>query len=75
MEECNESPTAPLPLGGALGKKTYLRAVDLVLPHERVLCNNGIYRKEAIVEITSKRLRCGGFNEQEEIVVSLPMEM
>ena len=42
--------------GGALGKKLYLRVGELVQPHEKpaVLCGASV--KEAIIEITKKRL-------------------
>lgn len=42
--------------GGALGKKLYLRVAELVQPHEKPFVNTGSSVKEAIVEITKKRL-------------------
>ncbi len=55
--------------GGALGKKLYLRVADLVLPHERPWVKTTASVKEAIVEITSKRLGAVAvLNEQEELV-------
>ena len=42
--------------GGALGKKLYLRVAELVLPHENPSVKSGASIKEAIVEITKKRL-------------------
>ncbi len=54
--------------GGALGKKLYLRVADLVLPHEKPSVKTGASIKEAILEITEKRLGAVAvLNEQDEV--------
>ena len=42
--------------GGVLGKKLYLRVAELVQPHEKPSVQSGASIKEAIVEISKKRL-------------------
>ncbi|RYY48215.1 MAG: KpsF/GutQ family sugar-phosphate isomerase [Chitinophagaceae bacterium] len=55
--------------GGALGKKLYLRVAELVKPHEKPLVHTGASVKEAINEITKKRLGAAAVvNEQNEVL-------
>lgn len=55
--------------GGALGKKLYLRVAELVKPHEKPLVQTGASVKEAINEITKKRLGAAAVvNEQNEVL-------
>lgn len=55
--------------GGTLGKKLYLRVADLVQPHERPFVNTGASIKEAIIEITKKRLGAAAvLNDKEEVL-------
>ncbi len=55
--------------GGALGKKLYLRVAELVQPHEKPLVLSGASVKEAINEITKKRLGAAAVvNEQQEVL-------
>jgi arabinose-5-phosphate isomerase len=55
--------------GGALGKKLYLRVAELVLPHERPAVLTGAPVKEAIMEITRKRLGAAAvLGEQQEVL-------
>ena len=55
--------------GGTLGKKLYLRVGDLVQAHERPFVNSGASVKEAIVEITKKRLGAVAvLNKEEEVL-------
>ena len=42
--------------GGVLGKKLYLRVAELVQPHEKPSVQSGASVKEAIIEISKKRL-------------------
>lgn len=55
--------------GGTLGKKLYLRVSDLVQAHERPFVKNGASIKEAIVEITNKRLGASAvLNDADEVI-------
>lgn len=55
--------------GGALGKKLYLRVAELVQPHENPSVKSGASIKEAIVEITKKRLGAAVvLNDHEEVL-------
>ena len=55
--------------GGALGKKLYLRVAELVKPHENPSIKSGASIKEAIVEITKKRLGAAVvLNDHEEVL-------
>lgn len=55
--------------GGALGKKLYLRVAELVQPHEKPMVFAGASVKEAINEITQKRLGAAAVvNEQLEVL-------
>jgi arabinose-5-phosphate isomerase len=55
--------------GGALGKKLYLRVAELVQPHERPSVKSGASIKEAIVEITKKRLGAAAvLNDANEVL-------
>ena len=55
--------------GGALGKKLYLRVAELVQPHENPSVRSGASIKEAIVEITKKRLGAAVvLNDHEEVL-------
>ena len=55
--------------GGALGKKLYLRVAELVQPHEKPSVISGASVKEAINEITKKRLGAAAvINEQQEVL-------
>lgn len=55
--------------GGALGKKLYLRVSELVGPHERPFVFAAAPVKEAINEITKKRLGAAAvLNENEEVL-------
>ncbi len=54
--------------GGTLGKKLYLRVGDMVGPHERPSVRSGATIKEAIVEITRKRLGAVAILDEEEKV-------
>ena len=55
--------------GGALGKKLYLRVAELVQPHEKPLVLSGASVKEAINEITKKRLGAAAVvNEAGEVL-------
>lgn len=55
--------------GGTLGKKLYLRVADLVQAHERPFVQSGAGIKQAIVEITKKRLGAAAvLNENEEVL-------
>ena len=55
--------------GGALGKKLYLRVAELVQPHEKPQVFAGASVKEAINEITKKRLGAAAVvNQQEEVL-------
>ncbi len=55
--------------GGALGKKLYLRVSELVLPHERPSVPSGASVKQAIMEITKKRLGAAVvLGEKEEVL-------
>jgi arabinose-5-phosphate isomerase len=55
--------------GGTLGKKLYLRVAELVQPHEKPRVLAGASIKEAINEITQKRLGAAAVvNEQEEVL-------
>lgn len=55
--------------GGALGKKLYLRVADLVLPHEKPSVKTGAPIKEAILEITKKRLGAAAIlNDKDEVL-------
>lgn len=55
--------------GGALGKKLYLRVGDLVQPHEKPAVKSGASVKQAIVEITKKRLGAAAvLGENQEVL-------
>ncbi len=55
--------------GGALGKKLYLRVAELVGPHERPFVLSGVPVKEAINEITQKRLGAAVvLNDNQEVL-------
>jgi arabinose-5-phosphate isomerase len=55
--------------GGALGKKLYLRVADLLLAHEKPSVKTGASIKEAILEITKKRLGAAAvLNNSEEVI-------
>jgi arabinose-5-phosphate isomerase len=55
--------------GGALGKKLYLRVAELVQPHEKPSVKSGASIKEAIVEITKRRLGAAAvLNDREEVL-------
>lgn len=55
--------------GGALGKKLYLRVAELVQPHEKPAVQSGASIKEAINEITKKRLGAAAvLNQQGEVL-------
>lgn len=55
--------------GGALGKKLYLRVADLLLAHEKPSVKTGSSIKEAILEITKKRLGAAAvLNNSEEVI-------
>jgi arabinose-5-phosphate isomerase len=55
--------------GGALGKKLYLRVADLLLAHEKPSVKTGASIKEAILEITKKRLGAAAvLNNGDEVI-------
>ncbi len=55
--------------GGALGKKLYLRVADLVKQHEKPGVKTGAPVKEAIIEITKKRLGAAAvLNDNNEVI-------
>ncbi len=57
--------------GGALGKKLYLRVAELVQPHERPFVHTGSSVKEAIVEITKKRLGAAAVLDAKQEVLGI----
>ena len=55
--------------GGALGKKLYLRVADLLLTHGKPIIKSGATIKEAILEITKKRLGAAAvLNDNEDVI-------
>ena len=55
--------------GGALGKKLYLRVAEMIQPHEKPQVFSGASVKEAINEITKKRLGAAAvINEEDEVL-------
>lgn len=55
--------------GGTLGKKLYLRVAELVQPHEKPAVKSGASIKEAIVEITKRRLGAAAvLNDNDEVL-------
>lgn len=55
--------------GGALGKKLYLRVADLLLTHGKPVIKSGATIKEAILEITKKRLGAAAvLNDNEDVI-------
>ncbi len=55
--------------GGTLGKKLYLRVADLIAPTDNPFVQSGASVKEAIMEITKKRLGAVAvINEAEEVL-------
>ena len=54
--------------GGALGKKLYLRAGEMVLPEENPMVMPGTPVREVLVEITSKRLGAAAVINADEII-------
>ena len=55
--------------GGTLGKKLYLRVAELVQPHEKPSVLSGASIKEAINEITKKRLGAAAvLNDQQQVL-------
>lgn len=54
--------------GGTLGKKLYLRVADMVAPHEKPSVASGATIKQAILEITRKRLGAVAILRNDETV-------
>ena len=57
--------------GGALGKKLYLRVADLLLTHGKPIIKSGATIKEAILEITKKRLGAAAVLDDNEEVIGI----
>jgi arabinose-5-phosphate isomerase len=57
--------------GGALGKKLYLRVSDLLLAHTKPVIQSGATIKEAILEITKKRLGAAAVLSEQEGVIGI----
>ena len=57
--------------GGALGKKLYLRVADLLLTHGKPIIKSGATIKEAILEITKKRLGAAAVLDDHEEVIGI----
>lgn len=57
--------------GGALGKKLYLRVSDLLLAHNKPVIRSGATIKEAILEITKKRLGAAAVLNSEDNVIGI----
>ena len=57
--------------GGALGKKLYLRVADLLLTHGKPVIKSGATIKEAILEITKKRLGAAAVLDDNEEVIGI----
>ena len=57
--------------GGALGKKLYLRVADLLLTHGKPVIKSGATIKEAILEITKKRLGAAAVLDDNEDVIGI----
>lgn len=54
--------------GGALGKKLYLKAADLAVIHERPILRTSNTLKEAVLEISSKRLGAAAVMDKDTII-------
>ena len=57
--------------GGALGKKLYLRVADLLLTHGKPVIKSGATIKQAIVEISQKRLGAAAVLDSNEEVIGI----
>ena len=57
--------------GGTLGKKLYLRVAELIQPHEKPSVLTGASVKEAINEITKKRLGAAAVLDENNIVLGV----